>query len=185
VPSVWSLEISLTNAFILFKLKKDSTYKQNNREEDILMKYYFFPEDIAVLEQTVNELKRKIRELGKEQGEAARQSTENFGHDDACQEAVYQARTIVIERLKNLREILNNAVIFNPEGPFSFDMVRMGATVELSNGRVLKIGSFMVFADYPIVNISYDSPLGKALLKKKEGDRIEFQGQFFTVKRIS
>ena len=147
-----------------------------------VMRYYFFPEDIAVLERVTGELHKKIRELGKEQGEAARQSTENFGHDDACQEAVYQERRVVIARLKNLQEMINGAVIVSPEGPF--DSVRMGAIIELSDGRTMKIGSFMVFADHPIVNISYNSPLGKALFNKREGDEIEFRGRFFRIKRI-
>ena len=74
------------------------------------MKYYFFFEDIAALELTMEEHRKKIQELGKEQGEMARQTTEIFGHDDACQEAVHDARTLVISRLNNLREIINNAV---------------------------------------------------------------------------
>lgn len=49
------------------------------------MKYYFFPEDIAVIEQSINGLDERIKELAKEQGEARSQSTENMGHDDACQ----------------------------------------------------------------------------------------------------
>lgn len=147
------------------------------------MKYYFLPEDMAVLERTVEELRRKVKELGKEQGEAARQSTENFGHDDACQEAVDHERRITMSRLKELGEMANKVVVVRPEGPF--DAVRLGATVELSDGRVLKIGSYVVLADHAVTNISYNSPLGKALLSKREGDKVTFREESFTVRRIS
>ena len=146
------------------------------------MKYYFFPEDIAVLERTVKELYDKLRELGKEQGEAAGQSTENFGHDDAGQELVYQDRRVVIARLKNLQEMVNNAVIISPVGPFN--KVRIGAVVHLGDGRIVRVGSFMVLADHQITNISYNSPLGRVLLDKEVGDKIEFRGSFLSISNI-
>jgi hypothetical protein len=59
-------------------------------------------EDLFELENRVNKLRSKAKDLGTEQGEANRQSMENFGHNYACQEAIYQARargnTIAVER---------------------------------------------------------------------------------------
>ena len=147
------------------------------------MKYYFFPEDICALEKMIEELHKKIKELGKEQGVVARQSTENFGHDDACQEAVDQGRRVVVGRLDYLREVINNTVVVSPEP--HYDEVHMGATVELSDGRILRIGSFMVLANHTVVNISYGSPLARALFQKQEGDEVEFRGDSFMIKRIS
>ena len=147
------------------------------------MRYYFFPEDISALEEMIQELHEKIKELGKEQGIVAKQSTENFGHDDACQEAVDQGRRVVVGRIDYLREVINNTVVVNPEP--HHDEVRMGATVELSDGRILRIGSFMVLANHPIVNISYGSPLARALFQKQEGDEVEFRGSSFMIERIS
>ena len=146
------------------------------------MKFYFFLEDIAALEQMIKNLHTKIKELGKEQGEAARQSTENFGHDDACQEAIYQERGIVTAQLNDLQKIFNNAAVVRSEG--CSNAARMGTIIELSNGRTFQIGSFMVFADSPITNISYNSPLGKVLIGKHEGDKIEFRKQIFTIKHL-
>ena len=147
------------------------------------MRYYFFLEDISALEEMIQELHEKIKELGKEQGIVAKQSTENFGHDDACQEAVDQGRRVVVGRIDYLREVINNTVVVNPEP--HHDEVRMGATVELSDGRILRIGSFMVLANHPIVNISYGSPLARALFQKQEGDEVEFRGSSFMIERIS
>ncbi len=146
------------------------------------MKHYFFFDDIQALELTMDELRKKIQELGKEQGEVASQTTEIFGHDDACQEAVHDARTVTMSRLNSLRDIINNAIVVNPEE--AFDSVRLGATVELSDCRVFRIGSYMVKADHDVINISYNSPLARTLLNKQEGDEIEFRGKTFSIKHI-
>ncbi len=145
--------------------------------------YYFLPEDIAVLERMVAELHVQIKELGKEQGEAARQSTENFGHDDACQESVHHARTIVLARLGELQRVVNSARIVQPEK--GLDSVRLGALVRLSDGRSYRIGSYMVFAEHFVRTISYNSPLGRALLGRSRGDEVEFQGKRFVIEEIS
>ena len=146
------------------------------------MKYYFLPEDIAVLEQTIDRLREGVRELGREQGRVAAQSTENFGHDDACQEVIYYDRQVLVARLNELHQIINGAVLVRPQGPFN--AVYFGAIVELSDGRVLRIGSYMIFADHETTTISYNSPLGKAMLGKKEGDEFEFNEKTYTIKRI-
>lgn len=147
-----------------------------------MAKYFFFVEDINALRQTMEELHEKVRELGKEQGEAAAQSTENFGHDDACQEAIYEARRTVTGRLAELDKVLRNVEIVTPQGPF--DRVFMGATVELSDGRTIKIGSYMVLASHSVSNVSYDSPIAQALLNKREGDEVELRGDTMTIKSI-
>ena len=146
------------------------------------MKKYFFLEDIKVLEESIKDLRSKIKELGKEQAEAVKQSTEIFGHDDACQEAIYQERRVVSSRLEELTQIFNNSVVVNPSD--SYEVVRIGATVKLSDGRTLRVGSYMVLADYPIANISYNSPLGKLLLGKTGGDEIEFKGQILMITNV-
>lgn len=125
-----------------------------------------------------------MKQLGKEQGEVARQSTENFGHDDACQEAVEYSRKVVLSRLHELTQILNNAetVVLSKDHPHT---VRLGAIVELSDNRILRIGSYMVFASHKITNISYNSPLSQALINKREGDIINFRDNSFFIKRIT
>jgi transcription elongation GreA/GreB family factor len=140
-----------------------------------MIRYYFLREDLEVLGNRVNELHEEIKDLAKEQGEANSQSTENFGHDDACQEAIYQKRTIVLTQLKDLVLILNGAVIIEPEK--QFEIVLFGSIVELNDGRRLRIGSYAIYAEHPIRTISYNSPLGKRLIGKRRGDEIIFQDQ--------
>ncbi len=151
------------------------------------MKYYFFLEDMSALDKMIYEQEDRVTQLAKEQGEAASQSTENFGHDDACQEAVDHERRLTIGRLRELRKIVSNSIVITQQEVLchgALDSVRMGATVELSDGRVLRIGSFMVLAKSPVENISYRTPLARALLNKKEGDEVEFNGQSFKIVKI-
>lgn len=144
-----------------------------------MRKYYFLHEDLIALEKKINELHDKIKELGKDQAMANAQSTENFGHDDGCQESIYQDRRIVLGQLKSLNEILKNSVIIRPEG--LCDKVRFGAIVKLSNNQVYRIGSYAIFADHEIQTISYESPVAKQLLGKKQGDVIELRDETLTV----
>jgi len=148
-----------------------------------LKKYYFLREDLFELENRINKLRSKVKDLGTEQGEANRQSTENFGHDDACQEAIYQERVVTLSRLNDLILMLNGAVVIDPKGPF--DKVRFGSIVELSNRKRLRIGSYSIFAEHPIHTVSYNSPVGLALIGKAEGNEVELFGQKLTIVKIT
>lgn len=147
-----------------------------------MTRVFFLKEDFLALGCKIKELQEKIKKLGKEQGEAANQSTENFGHDDACQEAVDHERRMTIIRLASLRDLVQKASVVTPSN--TSNAVSIGSTVELSDGRIYKIGSYMIFAENPVTNISYCSPLGKLLIGKVEGDEIEFRGKRFEIKRI-
>ncbi|MCX6753442.1 MAG: GreA/GreB family elongation factor [Candidatus Nomurabacteria bacterium] len=146
------------------------------------MKHYFFAEDFTVLKNEIERIGKKIKELGKEQGEAASQSTENFGHDDACQEAIYDARRLLISRINDLMRIYNKSEVANPS--LQTEKIRLGSIVKLSDGRVFRIGSYMILANHNTRNISYGSPLAKSLLGKKKGDSIYFNGVIIEIESI-
>ncbi|MEK7094382.1 MAG: hypothetical protein AAB903_03540 [Patescibacteria group bacterium] len=143
------------------------------------MKCYFLPEDIVALRTQIDALHRKLTELGREQGEAAAQSSENMGHDDACQESIYYARGIVVQRLNDLERAIGKAEVVHPRGPFQ--RVQIGATVTLSDGRSFKIGSFMIFANHPTPTISYASPLAQAMMSRVVGEEFEFRNNLFNI----
>ena len=140
---------------------------------------FFLKEDFIILRDAVKELEDKIIKLGKEQGIAAAQSTENFGHDDACQEVIYDERRVVISRLNEMRPIFNHAKIITPIPPS--DKVRFGSIVELSNGRTYQIGSYFILAHHTTKNISYNSPLGQKLISKEVGDEVVHNGTIITI----
>ncbi|PIR40039.1 MAG: hypothetical protein COV33_01700 [Candidatus Zambryskibacteria bacterium CG10_big_fil_rev_8_21_14_0_10_34_34] len=140
-------------------------------------------EDLVILRGLVGQLQQDVRDLAKEQREASSQSTENFGHDDACQEAIYDKRRLVLSRLNSLVPILNSAVIVEPEEQPT--KVQFGTVVELSDGRRIRIGSYAIYARHSVYTISYNSPLGKSLIGKQEGDTTFFRSQEFVITKIS
>lgn len=144
-----------------------------------MIEFYFLKEDLFTLREMVEGLQKRVIELGKEQGEAAGQSTENFGHDDACQEVVEQDRRVVVSRLNDLRKILNHAKMVEPIN--NSKKIRFGSIVELSNGKTYQIGSYRVFAKHLVENISYNSPLGRKLISQEEGDEIVHNGTIITI----
>lgn len=148
------------------------------------MRYYFLREDVKALGFRIEELRNRVKQLGKEQGIAAAQSTENFGHDDACQEVVTYDRNVILGQLQNLTAIMNQAEIIEPKCPMN--AVRFGAIVGLSDGRTIRIGSYMIFAEhFSPEHISYNSPLARAMLGKKVGEEFEFRNQTYVVKSIT
>lgn len=148
-----------------------------------LKKYYFLPEDFKILQHEVEQLRESIFELGRQQGIANAQSTENFGHDDAVQETITIERNVALGRLRNLRDILMHSSVVHGKGPF--DKVVLGATVKLSNGKSFRIGSYQIFAEHPIQTISYDSGLAKLIMGLEEGDEFSFKGEDLTIDKIS
>ncbi len=146
-------------------------------------KYYFFPEDMAKLEEKIIALNERIKELGEEQAEVAQQSTENFGHDDFPQEAVAEHRKLVLTQVNHLNQIRRNAIVYTP-GKDMGETVKFGSTLELDDGRKIRIGSFLVLAEHDIQNISYKSDFARALIGKRAGDEIIFRREHFVIKSI-
>lgn len=147
-----------------------------------MQRYYFLLEDFAALQSKLDALTSKIKDIGNRQGDAARQSTENMGHDDACQEAINEERKLTALRFNELKEIINRAEIVEPVGHAM--NVRLGAEVELSNGRIFRIGSYLVLAEYEVENISYNSPFARVFINKRVGDVVEFGGEKIEIKAI-
>lgn len=144
--------------------------------------YYFMKEDFIALKELIENFQKRIVELGKEQGIAVNQSTENFGHDDAVQEVVEQDRRIIISRINDMKKILNKAKIIEPSN--NKEKVRFGSVVELNNGKKYQIGSYRILAKHTIENISYNSPLGQKLISKEIGDEIVHNGTIITIINI-
>lgn len=148
-------------------------------------KYYFFKEDLLELSRQVRQLHNRIIEMGKEQAEVAGQSTENFGHDDACQEVIEHDRKIILKRLDELSDIINKAELVDKSINKSTDVIKFGSKVELNNGNVFIIGSYRVLVNHEIKNISYASPLAKKLLGKSEGDLIKHNNNVIKIIKVS
>jgi len=146
------------------------------------MKFYFLKDDFNAMLEIIKKLEDQIRQLGKDQAVASSQSTEIFGHDDACQESIFQDRRIVIARLHKFKQVVDNVCVIEPCQ--ICHSIGIGSIVELSDGSILQVGSYEVLANYKIENISYNSPLGRCLMNKKIDDKIECFGNKFTIVKI-
>lgn len=132
--------------------------------------HYFLAEDLALLEQKVQETAEKLKDVGNELRLATTQSSEtwhdNFGFENAQQQA-----RLLGQRLDDLEKIRRNAFVI--EMPDQNKAVAIGHTVtvkEATSGetKMYRIGSHIAFTQN---TISYASPIGSFLLGKKIGQR--------------
>lgn len=127
----------------------------------------------------------KRREIAERLQEAAEDGEliENAEYEDAKNEQAF-----VEGRIRELESLLANAHVID-ETKQKFDQVQVGCRVTIKEGRrnpekYFLVGS--VEADPRNGRISNESPLGKALLNHKAGDKVKVEapGGAFTVKII-
>jgi len=139
------------------------------------------PEGLTQLEQELEELKTvKRREL------AARIKTaisygdlkENSEYHSAKEEQAFmETRILTIERMLKKARVVNNA---------GSDTVSVGSTVVLKDKEFDEIIEYRIVgpaeADVMASKISYESPLGKALMGKSVGDAVSVEAPVGTIK---
>lgn len=147
------------------------------KRENISNVYYFLKEDYKQATERLSELSSKIKELADEQAEGRSQSTENMGHDDAVQESVEQERKVVLKQISELSRVLGKAEII--EDISQKQKIQVGSKVTLSNGKKIKIGSYMSLdkSDGDYVIASYPSPIAKPMIGLEVGDTFNFRGE--------
>jgi len=132
--------------------------------------YYFLPEDFAALQKQIKQIRGRIRAIGKEMGESCNEGAETF-HDNFAYEDGERQQFMWSKRLNELLQIRQQARLFEPdENPLR---VRLGCRVTYSDDQTdmettIKIGSYLNFSDAS--SVSYDAPIARALIGKKEGD---------------
>lgn len=133
--------------------------------------YYFLREDLEALNLQIAELVEKLRDIGREMGDAVGQSSEtwhdNFGHEDATRQYGMWS-----ERLRQLVEVRDNAQIISPASqPHT---VILGCRVTFVDGegieKTLQIGSFTVPSAKQ--DVSYISPIARILMGSRVGDEV-------------
>ena len=78
-------------------------------------------------------------------------------------------------RIRFLRKRLESAVVVDPERQVGLERVFFGATVTYANGRGEELTVTLVGEDEAELangKISWQSPVGRALMKAEEGDRV-------------
>ena len=116
------------------------------------------------------------------------------GHGDLAENAEYHAakerQGQVEAQIADLEDRISRAMVIDPAS-LSGDKVVFGATVHLldENDRPVKyhiVGE--TEADAKMGRISYNSPLGRALIGRSVGDEVEFQApsgdKYFEIEKI-
>ena len=124
------------------------------------------------------ELENELSELKSRRSEIAEKIANARDYGDLSENAEYDAareeQAQLESRVAELEEILQNADIIKPAK--ANGKVQVGSTVELKNGKVVKyqiVGP--VEADPLEGKISNESPIGAALMGKKEGDEVTIE----------
>ena len=153
---------------------------------------FLLPDEIPVLEKAIEKLKAEERELRIMLREAADQSTENMGHDDAPQESVRLALWTLTSKMDYLRDAyIHHTLLKVPTKRQKRLTFGMKATlkgvktleVALLGGSDLPLSSGTIHEGISVV--TYRSPFGKVLLGKKAGDVIKIGNLTYKVESVS
>lgn len=124
------------------------------------------------------ELENELSELKNRRTEIAEKIANARDYGDLSENAEYDAareeQAQLESRVAELEEILQNADIIKPAK--ANGKIQVGSIVELKNGKTVKyqiVGP--VEADPLEGKISNESPIGAALMGKKEGDKVTIE----------
>lgn len=135
------------------------------------MRYFLTPqrfEEISLLVQSAQRSVTNTVTSGFESG-----AEQDGHHDEGYQLSLRQAE-VDDSILKNLAEVLRNAEIVNPKEQNETVAIASGVIVLQPNGEQLRcVLEGYVLNNLPGMRISIHSPLGKAILGAKKGEKRE------------
>ena len=134
------------------------------------------------------ELKDELVSLVAERGPVAERIKTARSMGDLSENAEYQTAREEQDRLETriseLEHILQNSQLIK-KGK-SNGVVKLGSTVKLKDGKVLQFQVVGTMEADPLNGkVSDESPIGKALLGKKVGDKIDLNGVSYKITEIS
>ncbi|MGH2583069.1 MAG: transcription elongation factor GreA [Anaerolineales bacterium] len=139
---------------------------------------YLTKDGYKKLQDEVDNLRSvKRKEIAERLREAAENSLGEFVEDPEF-EAAKNEQSFVEGRIKELELILANATLIEDKGRKKGGPIEIGSTVTIQQGR-RKPEEYLIAgaaeANPREGKISHESPLGSALLGKKEGDKVDVQ----------
>ena len=136
-------------------------------------------EKVPMLAEGYRQLNDDIRRLKLERPEIIDSIEEARGHGDLSENAEYHAakerQGHVEATIADLEDRLSRAMVIDPT-TLSGDKIVFGATVTLLDEDAKKVKYQLVGqteADARVGRISYNSPLGRALIGREKGDEVE------------
>ncbi|HVO86540.1 MAG TPA: transcription elongation factor GreA [Candidatus Binatia bacterium] len=136
----------------------------------------------------VDELDNELKGLIAQRPDVAGRIKQARELGDLSENAEYQSAREEQDRLENrigeLEHILQNVQIIKK--PKSNGEVRLGSIVKLKDGKTLQFQVVGTMEADPLNGkVSDESPIGKSLLGKKVGDKIELKGVSYKIISIS
>lgn len=134
------------------------------------MVFYFLEEDLKILDEQIERLTRKIKEIGKEMGESCQEGAETY-HDNFAYEDGERQQTMWIKRVNELLKIRNAARIVRVgESAGHVGIGRIAVLVDQDTGaeKTICVSSFMTFNGENTV--SYEAPLARMIMGAEVGD---------------
>lgn len=134
------------------------------------MAYYFLPTDFEKLNEQIQQIVSRIKEIGRIMGESCREGAETY-HDNFAYEDGERQQQMWSVRFRELVRVRDDARVVNPEKPC--ERVGIGCTVvvldmDTDEEKTLQIGSYMTFNGN--ASVSYNAPLARMLLGGSQGD---------------
>ena len=132
--------------------------------------FYFLPEDFEDLNDQIERIREKIKELGREAGESCQEGAETW-HDNFAFEESQRQQYMWSKRLRELIHIRDNACVIRPSP--QGDKASIGRVVtirDVTTGetQTFKIGSYMIFGERE--GVSYNAPLARTLIGSEVDD---------------
>jgi transcription elongation GreA/GreB family factor len=135
------------------------------------MHYYFLKEDFDKLENKIEEIKTKMKNIFKEIGNGCQETSETY-HDNFAYESGQQQSLMWSEHLGKLIAVRNNLQIVTPDEDKSIATIGKTVTIVdlIANSKFkFKIGSYMTFVDDDS-EISYKAPIATIVIGAKVGE---------------
>jgi hypothetical protein len=145
----------------------------------VISKTDFLAELIARIRLQTDDLKAELQSID---AEIANETKSSAGDKfETSREMMSQSRQGIASRIDICKEQLY--FLSELEANSSSNEVSAGKLVETNEGYFffgLALGN-LSFNQEQVVALSFQSPLGRAFLKKKVGDKVEFRGRTFTI----
>jgi transcription elongation GreA/GreB family factor len=137
--------------------------------------YKFLKKDAKGLEGKLRELSDDLKRVNEDSANWTRQSSETWHDNFGFEEGERQKRALM-RRIDEMRAIKSRMIIASaPEG----DKVEVGTKVRIMDENRIErnfvISSYMVFSKKLVDELSYEAPIGKALMHHSKGDEIEIK----------
>lgn len=147
----------------------------------------FLLADYKRLEEEIDKLKTRIREIGKDMGDSCKEGAETF-HDNFAYEQGERDQRMWSQKLRELERIKNLIQIV---GPVSSNKATIGKKVSIENCETGEKHSFVIgsYRTFDADRISYISPLAKLIIGASIGEKrageIGGSKQTFIVRDVS